>query len=337
MAGPGVSRLWVLAETSAGRALAGGLELLTAARGLADTVEAWTWGEDTDGVAPELGRYGATRVYDLGDPAPALPGVAVGAAVAAAVRAGDRPDAVLVPATYDGRDIAGRLSARLDRPVLTNVVDLAVEPGGAGTARLVSRHAVFGGTQLVRARFTGEGPGIFVVRPKSFAPEPAAEPATPEVVAVEVPAMGRSGAAAIKTRHLEERSGPQLDEAAVVVAGGRGLGDASRFELIEELARLLHAAPGASRAIVDAGWVPYAYQVGQTGKTVKPTVYLACGISGATQHMVGMKGAKSIIAVNKDVNAPIFSIADLGVVGDVQKVLPRLIEALKARAAGAPG
>nr|MDA8261313.1 electron transfer flavoprotein subunit alpha/FixB family protein [Actinomycetota bacterium] len=140
-----------------------------------------------------------------------------------------------------------------------------------------------------------------------------------------------AGAAKIVASHVEERTGPKLDEATVVVAGGRGLGQADKFALIEELAGLLGGAPGASRAIVDAGWVPYAYQVGQTGKTVKPNVYIACGISGATQHMVGMKGAKNIIAINKDADAPIFSIADLGIVGDVQKVLPAVIEAVKAR------
>ncbi len=169
-----------------------------------------------------------------------------------------------------------------------------------------------------------------MVRAKSFAAEPSGGGA-PEVVSTPAPESGASGGATIVSRHVEERTGPKLDEADVVVSGGRGLGDKDQYVLIEELATLLHGAPGASRAIVDAGWVPYSHQVGQTGKTVKPTVYLACGISGATQHMVGMKNSKNIVAINKDQDAPIFSVADLGVVGDVHKVLPQLIEALKSR------
>jgi electron transfer flavoprotein alpha subunit len=173
-------------------------------------------------------------------------------------------------------------------------------------------------------------PGIIVVRAKSFVAEPSGGPSV-SVVSAPPGETGASGSAKIVQSHIEERSGPKLEEAAVVVSGGRGLGEADKYALIEEIAKLLKGAPGASRAIVDAGWVPYSHQVGQTGKTVKPTVYIACGISGATQHMVGMKGSKNIVAINKDADAPIFQIADLGIVGDVHKVLPALIEALKAR------
>ena len=162
-----------------------------------------------------------------------------------------------------------------------------------------------------------------LVRPKSFAAEAAGGGAA-AVETIAVPDAGKRAGATIVNRHVEERQGPSLDEAAVVVSGGRGLGEAEKYEMIEELAKLLKGAPGASRAIVDAGWVPYSYQVGQTGKVVKPTVYIAAGISGATQHMVGMKGSKNIIAINKDAEAPIFSISDLGIVGDVHKVLPQL-------------
>ena len=311
-------------ESAAGVPAQAGLELLAAARNVARLVEAVHWGDDAEAAAPELGRHGAGRVLSVGV-GDTLPGVPVAAALAARIEGGDRPDAVFLATTYDQRDVAGRLSARLDLPVLTNLVGVSDEDG------LVAEHAVFGGTTIVRARITSGPPHLLVFRPKVFVAETVDTRAVPEVVALPVPDTGATGGATVVRRHAEDRSGPSLDEAAVVVAGGRGLGDASRFALVEELARRLGGAAAATRAVVDAGWVPYSYQVGQTGKTVKPTVYVACGISGATQHMVGMKGAKHIVAINKDRAAPIFAIADLGVVGDVTKVLPRLLEALKAR------
>lgn len=320
-----IGKIWVLVESADGAPLSISLELLAKGREIASTVEAVVWGPEASGVAATLGAHGATRVYNAGDLGGALPGVPVASAMAAMISSGNGPDAILVPATYDGRDIAGRLSAKLGRPVLTNVVDLTLDGDTP-----VAHHAIFGGTKVAKSQFTGSAPGIFVVRAKSFVASESGGGA-PEVVDMDVPDSGATNGAKIVQRHVEERSGPKLDEADVVVSGGRGLGQADQYAMIEELAKLLKGAPGASRAIVDAGWVPYAYQVGQTGKTVKPTVYVACGISGATQHMVGMKGSKNIVAINKDSEAPIFSIADLGVVGDVHKVIPKLVEALKAR------
>jgi len=251
--------------------------------------------------------------------------VPVAAALAERIKGGDSPDAILGSSSYDCRDIIGRLSAKLDRPVISNIVGM--EKSGDG---LVTQHAIFGGTQIAKARITDGGLGLYIVRPKSFVAEESGG-AAPEVAEVAVPDVGATGAAKVLERHIEEREGPTLDEAAVVVSGGRGLGGAEHYAMIAELAKLLNGAAGASRAIVDAGWVPYSHQVGQTGRTVKPTVYIACGISGATQHMVGMKGSKNIVAINKDAEAPIFSIADLGIVGDVHKVLPKVIEAVKAK------
>ncbi|MEL0193453.1 MAG: electron transfer flavoprotein subunit alpha/FixB family protein, partial [Acidimicrobiaceae bacterium] len=173
-------------------------------------------------------------------------------------------------------------------------------------------------------------PYLAAFRPKSFAAESAGGGAA-EVVAAPVPDLGSTGGATVTAVHVEESTGPKLDEADVVVSGGRGLGEADKFSMVDDLAKILKGAAGASRAIVDAGWVPYSMQVGQTGKVVKPNVYIAAGISGATQHMVGMKGAKNIIAINKDAEAPIFGVADLGIIGDVHKVLPKLIEALEGR------
>jgi electron transfer flavoprotein alpha subunit len=319
-----IAKIWVVAEVVDGAPTTTSLELVSHARTLADTVEAVVW-DGGAAAAGTLGEYGATTVHDVGDLGGALPGAPVAAAIAAAVSAGTGPDAVLLPATYDGRDVAGRLSVKLDRPVLTNVVDLTESDGG-----LVSQHAIFGGAEILSAKFTAEGPGIFVIRAKSFAAEASGGGAA-AVVDAPAPDTGASNAARIVARHVEERTGPKLDEADVVVSGGRGLGEKEQYVLIEQLAGLLHGAAGASRAIVDAGWVPYSHQVGQTGKTVKPTVYMACGISGATQHMVGMKNSKNIVAINKDQDAPIFQVADLGIVGDVHKVIPKLIEALQSR------
>jgi len=319
-----IDKIWVVAEVVDGSPTTITLELVSHARTLAGTVEAVVW-DGGGAAAGTLGEFGVTTVHDVGDLGGALPGAPVAAAMAAAISAGGGPDAVLVPASYDGRDIAGRLSVKLDRPVLTNVVGLSAADGG-----LVTQHAIFGGSEMLTARFTGEGPGIFVIRAKSFTAEPSGGAAA-TVVSAPAPDTGATSAARIVARHAEERTGPKLDEADVVVSGGRGLGEKEQYTLIEQLASLLHGAAGASRAIVDAGWVPYSHQVGQTGKTVKPTVYMACGISGATQHMVGMKNSKNIVAINKDQDAPIFQVADLGIVGDVHKVLPQLIEALKAR------
>ncbi len=320
-----IDKIWVLAEVVDGSPTGTTLELLTEARSMGSTVAAVTWGGVAAAAAAELGDFGASTVYDTGDLSDALPGVPVAAAMAALIGSGDRPDVILIPASYDGRDIAGRLSAMIDSPVITNVVGLTVDGDDVR-----SQHGLFGGAQVASARFTGDHPWIFVVRAKSFTAESSGGgPA--QVATAPVPDRGAANTAKVLARHVEERTGPKLDEAEVVVSGGRGLGSAENYAMIEELARLLHGAAGASRAIVDAGWVPYSHQVGQTGKTVKPTLYIACGISGATQHLVGMKGSKNIVAVNKDRDAPIFSVADLGVVGDVHKVVPKLIEALKSR------
>jgi electron transfer flavoprotein alpha subunit len=317
-------KVWVYAEGEEGKATSATLELLTKARELGDTVEAVYAGADADTIAPQLGEYGATKVY-AADHGSSLSGV-VGGALLAKLVADEQPDLILFAQSYDGRDAMGRLSAKLDRPVLTNGNAVDVE----GDTVSVST-AVFGGNTIVTASFGGEKPYLAGIRPKSFAAEPGGGGAA-EVVKIDGVDAGRAAEAQVLDHHVEEQEGPKLEDADVVVSGGRGLGSAEAYEpLVEELAKLLKGASGASRAIVDAGWVPYSKQVGQTGKTVKPKVYIAIGISGATQHMVGMKGSDNIIAINKDAEAPIFSVADLGVVGDASKVVPKLIEALKAR------
>ena len=319
----GLDKIWVFGEAGGDGVATITLEMLAAARGLADTVEVFIAG-DGDDHAAELGEHGAEVVYCTGDLDGAMQGPAVATAVAAAIASGDvdGPDAFLLGTTQDGRDVAARLSVKLDTPVITNVVSLESSDG-----HLIGSEPVFGGTADVRTKNTSGKPGIFLVRPKSYEAAPVGG-AEADVEELEAGDTGATGAARVIAGHAEESEGPRLDEAAVVVSGGRGLGSAEAYEMIDRLAKAVGGAAGASRAIVDAGWVPYSYQVGQTGKVVKPNVYIACGISGATQHLVGMKGSKNIVAINKDPEAPIFSVADLGVVGDVHKVLPALIEAL---------
>ncbi len=319
-----IDQIWVFAQENNGAPTAGTAELLTKARTLGGNVTAFVAG-DASAIAAGLGDFGATKVYATGDLGGALPGAAVAAAMKAVVDGGDAPDLVMFPQNYEGRDVMSRLSVKLDRTVLTNNTDLEVD----GDSVKVTT-PIFGGATLVTTTFTGGAPYLAAFRPKSFVAE-AAGGGAPEMVDAPVPDLGSTGGAKVTAVHVEETSGPKLDEAEIVVSGGRGLGEAEKFDMIETLAKALKGAPGASRAIVDAGWVPYSYQVGQTGKVVKPKVYIAAGISGATQHMVGMKGAKNIIAINKDKEAPIFGVADLGIVGDVHKVLPKLIEALQSR------
>jgi len=319
----GIDNIWVFAEAAEGVPTSATLELLTKARSLG-TASAFVVGDGAS-IAGVLAEHGATKVYSTGDLGGNLPGAAGAAAMKAVIDGGDTPDLIMFPQNYGGRDVMSRLSVKLDRTVLTNNTDIAAD----GEAVKVTT-PVFGGETMVSTSFTGSGPFLAAFRPKSFEPS-AGDAGAGELVSAPVPDLGATGGAKVTAVHVEETLGPKLDEAAVVVSGGRGLGEADKFDMVEQLAKLLKGAPGASRAIVDAGWVPYSMQVGQTGKVVKPSVYIAAGISGATQHMVGMKGSKNIIAINKDQEAPIFGVADLGIVGDVHKVMPKLIEALQNR------
>jgi electron transfer flavoprotein alpha subunit len=317
-----LNNIWVFAQASEGAPTSATLELLTKARSLSSNVVAIIGGDGAS--AGVLGEYGATKVYAINHGS-TLPGVAIASALKAVIDGGETPDLIMFPQNYEGRDVMSRLSVKIDKTVITNNVDISDSGDGVTVVT-----PIFGGNTLVSTTFTGAGPYLAAFRPKSFAAESAGGAAA-AVTAVAVPDLGATGAANVTAVHVEETSGPKLDEADIVVSGGRGLGESPSYALIEELAQLLKGAPGASRAIVDAGWVPYSYQVGQTGKVVKPTIYIAAGISGATQHMVGMKGSKNIIAINKDKEAPIFGVADLGIVGDVHKVLPQIIAALKGR------
>jgi electron transfer flavoprotein alpha subunit len=316
-----VTTIWVYAELTPEGPRSSALELLTKARSLGEQVAAVALGPGATEAAPALGEHGAATVYAGDDPAY---DEGLGRPQAYALEALARehaPDLILFSTSHDARDVAGRLQARLGCTLMSNATDV-----GVGTAQT----QIFGGGRIVDVALEGPSPHLVLVRPKSFPAEPSDGVATVVPVRLDIPPELR--AARRVERHEEPAVGPKLEDAKVVVSGGRGLQDAANFRLVNELAGAIEgAAVGASRAVVDAGWVPYSYQVGQTGKTVRPEVYIAVGISGATQHVVGMKGSKRIVAINKDPDAPIFRMADLGIVGDALAVVPRLLEEIRAR------
>jgi electron transfer flavoprotein alpha subunit len=318
-------KVWVWADVTPDGPATSALELLTKARELGDEVAAVALGPGAKAAADALGQHGAQTVFAVDDEIftnhlaqPALH------ALAGLVEE-HAPDLILFPASYDARDVAGRLQARTGSTLMANTTDV-LGPDKARTE-------ILGGTKIVDVELKGPTPRLVIVRPQSFEAEPSG--GTAEVVDVKTDVPDELTTAERIERHEEAASGPRLESAKVVVAGGRGLGGPDAFEQLEKLAAAIgNAAVGASRAAVDAGWVPYSYQIGQTGKTVKPEVYLCAGISGALQHLVGMKGAKRIVAITKDPDAPILKIADLGVVGDLFQVVPALTEEIEKRRTG---
>jgi electron transfer flavoprotein alpha subunit len=308
-------RVLVLVEHEDGATKKVTYEMLTKARDLGEPVAVFV-GEGLDGAREGLARYGATAVYAAGGDN-RLAGPLTGALAAAADRA--EPSAVLVAATPLAKDAGARLAARKGWGMLADIVDLDGD--------LVATQNVFGGATTVRSRVR-TGTPVLAIKPNSFPVQEA--PAEPEVVDLDL-AEDQDGTRV--TDHVVQEQGgrPDVAEAEIVVSGGRGLQDPSNFALVEALADTLGAAVGASRAAVDAGWYPHQHQVGQTGKTVSPQLYVAVGISGAIQHRAGMQTSKTIVAVNKDADAPIFAISDFGVVGDLFKVVPRLTDEVAKR------
>lgn len=314
--------IWVLVELENDQPTRSSLEVLSKAAQLGNA-EAIVLGSAAAEVAPTLGEYGAQKVYAHADAAYdtylTLPAVDT---LSALIKE-HQPSLLMFATTYDLRDIASRLNIRDNLGLVTDATDISFE---GDTVNVI---VPWGGENLVTATFP-QGVGIVLTRPKAF-PLERHEGTTAEVVTLNTPVSADAQKIKVLDRVEVESEGPALEDATVVVSGGRGLGKAENYHLVEELAAALGGAPGATRAIVDAGWLPYSYQVGQTGKTVKPTLYVAVGISGAIQHLAGMKGSKYIVAINKDENAPIFSVTDFGVVGDVLTILPQLTAEVKRR------
>lgn len=320
-----MAKVLVYAELHGGRLAPSSLELMTKARDLGE-VEAVALGSGAKEVAAALGKHGAKVVHVNEDKAfddyiaePATDAVA-------SLLEKSSADLVLFGFTSDAREVAGRLAARLGSGLISNAGDVVSEGGG-----IVAKVPYFGGSKVASMKANGK-PAIVLLRPKSV--EASESGGTAEVKQLEVTIAETSKRAHITDRVVEASEKVKLEDAKVVISGGRGLGGPQNFPMLEELASALGGAVGASRAVVDAGWVPYSMQVGQTGKSVRPGVYIAVGISGAMQHTVGMKASKLIIAINKDAEAPIMKMADLGVVGDALKIVPALTAAVKAKKNG---
>lgn len=316
-----MAEVLVLVEHSEGAVKKVTTELLTAARTLGTPAAVVVGAPGTAApLAEALKAAGAEKIYvaESDDAANYL--VTPFVDVLANLVESATPAAVIMAATADGKEIAGRLAARIGSGILGDVVD--VKEGGVGV------HSVFGGAYTVEAKVEADTP-VITVRPGAV--EPVAAAGAGEQVNVEVPAPAENAVKITGRQPAQKSARPELTEAQVVVAGGRGVGSADNFKVVEELADALGGAVGASRAAVDSGFYEGQFQVGQTGKTVAPRLYIALGISGAIQHRAGMQTSKTIVAVNKDEEAPIFEISDLGVVGDLFTVTPQLTDAVKTR------
>ena len=318
-----MAEVLVLVEHSGGDVKKVTGELLTLARQFGEPAAVWIGEGSADGQ-PRLAEFGAAKVYVAdGDDFTGY-ATAPDAEVLAHLTGQVSPAAVLMASTGQNKEVAGRLAVKTNSGMLCDAVGLVSQDG-----KIVAEQSIFGGSTIVHSAVK-TGTPIVTVRPNSVATEPAA--AAAEVTAVDL-TLPESVRGARVTEKVVQETGerPELAEAAIVVSGGRGVGSAEGFEIIEKLADSLGAAVGASRAVTDAGWYPHKFQVGQTGTTVSPQLYMAIGISGAIQHRAGMQTSKTIIAVNKDPEAPIFELADYGVVGDLFNVVPQLMEDIQKR------